>query len=255
MEYLPNIDYKYWIGKTQGGESKKRSTSIAHMVTSLTNRGILKPGNLLYDTVFDPAGKRKSMQDIWSSAKKLAQDMDLDWDNNKEKLLAIFDAIQLWGGKAGRNIYLNKNKTKGKADIITRDDWENWLPTYYEGVKLAKDNKLVDALRKWSEIDNLGISFTTKHLGFWANSPIYDTRMSRMIFGKNPNEKDYDDYLQALKKIADREGVDDIFKIEQALFTFSQNYFDNSLKKLEFDGKDKKDETEAKKILQLRASK
>jgi hypothetical protein len=247
---LPNIDYNYWLSKS-GGNTTKREVSTKTIRTLLTNMGYIKPDGLLYDLVYDPENRAKSIKGIWDSAKEIAKDLNINDSNNDEKLIALFDAIQLWGGKGGRTIYNKKNN----KNLFFRDDIETWLPLYRQGVDYAMNNKLEDALKVWLKIPQLDIPFASKHLGFWASSPIYDTRMSRMIFGKLPRPNHYNEYVSVLKQISDKVGIENIFDIEQALFTFSDNYFDNKLTKIVLNSSDKTDENEALRILKIRTNK
>lgn len=245
MYYIPKIDYKYWLSKSETEETSGRSSSIQGIITNLTNKGYIKPGNILYDLVYTSDQKRKPMQDIWNDAKKIST--DLGSFENDDKLLAIFDAIQIWGGRMGKGMYV----MKGKNGIPTREEWKEWLPLYREAINLATMNQPGNALKILDNINQFGISFATKHLGFWADYPIYDTRMSKMIFGKNPNVKDYDNYVNILSKISTDEGIN-TFEVEQALFTFSLNYFDNNLKKMNIKLQYSTDIDEAIKIFNFR---
>lgn len=126
--YSPNIDYKYWY-KDSGFFDKEVDDAI---ITNLTRKGYLQPDTLAYELIFDKIegddkGKKKTMNQVWASAKELANTLDLDLNDEDEKLLALFDAIQVWGGKTARNPYVmptldkkKEPKTPSKRVIIPK---------------------------------------------------------------------------------------------------------------------------------------
>lgn len=247
--YIPKIDYKYWVDK-----SKENKDINKNIITVLKNKGFMPDGSLLHNMVFDEEGHRKDMSSIWKSAQDLAQDLDLDVD--KDKMLLIFDAIQVWGGKMGRSPY-KRSGTGKNADLISREKWyENgYDKLYLQGAKLAREGKYVESLKTFNQIPGMGTNFSTKHLGFWGNAPILDTRIARLLYGKMADAEMYGEYIEGLNKAASQVGVKDAFEIEQALFAFSQNYFNNPLTKMTWkEGDDSTDKEEAEKIFNMRVN-
>jgi hypothetical protein len=247
--YIPKIDYSYWLNK-----AKAKKDINKNIITALTNKGFIPDGSLLHNMIFDEEGHRKDMSSIWKSAQDLAKDLDLDID--KDKMLLIFDAIQVWGGKMGRSPYKKSGRGKN-ADLISREKWyENgYDKLYLQGAKLSREGKYVEALKVFNEIPGLSTNFSTKHLGFWGNAPILDTRIARLLYGKMADAEMYGEYIEGLGKVASQVGAKDAFEVEQALFSFSQNYFDNPLTKITWkEGDDDTDKEEAENILSMRGS-
>ena len=249
--YIPKIDYSYWIDK-----SKEKKDINKNIITTLKNKGFMPDGSLLHNMIFDEEGHRKDLSSIWKSAQDIAQDLDLDID--KDKMLLIFDAIQVWGGKMGRSPYKRSGKGKN-ADLISREKWyENgYDKLYLQGVKLAREGKYVESLKTLNQIPGMGTNFSTKHLGFWGNAPILDTRLSRLVYGVDSDSIPYEEYIEGLDKVASQVGLNNAFEVEQALFAFSQNWFSNELTKWAIDTEPKnhtteKDKDEAVKIFNMR---
>lgn len=247
--YIPKIDYNYWLKK-----AKAKKDINKNIITALTNKGFIPNGSLLHNMIFDEEGHRKDMSSIWKSAKDLSQDLDLDID--KDKMLLIFDAIQVWGGKMGRSPYKKSGRGKN-ADLISREKWyENgYDKLYIQGAKLARERKYVEALEVFNQIPGLSTNFSTKHLGFWGNAPILDTRIARLLYGKMADAEMYGEYIEGLEKVASQVGATDAFEVEQALFAFSSNYFDNPLTKINWkEGDDNTNKEEAENILSMRVN-
>jgi len=143
--------------------------------------------------------------------------------------LRIFDLIQGWGGRTGRNPYA---QPKG---AVARDQWggyHGWLAHYKKGATRALTGNRQDALNSLKNIPQVGESFATKHLYFWGlggghHFPIYDTRMKTLLFFDEPQGASYDRYLQKLAELAARQKNTNAVTVEKALFAFSSNYFPN----------------------------
>ena len=74
------------------------------------------------------------------------------------------------------------------------------------------------------KIHGIGTSFATKHLRFWGNKPILDTRIRALLYlGK---EIEYSKYLLDLDKLSQQFDLS-VMDIEKALFAFSMNYYTN----------------------------
>ena len=137
--------------------------------------------------------------------------------------IKVFDLIQLWGGGMG---------VKGFYYSGMREDLHSWLPLYLDFInKLDREENSLEAIRaalhNLLEIKGIGMSFGTKHLKFWAKLPIFDDRISLLLYSKKC--KKVDDYLKFLTDIHLISEVStlSVLEVERSLFAFSQNYFKN----------------------------
>jgi hypothetical protein len=138
-------------------------------------------------------------------------------------LTQIFHYIQLWGGQTGRNVYV----MNGGFD-------KNFSPTSYSRIinkviqanpgSLCQDLKEIEKL--CSGINQLGVSFATKHMRFWAmygNSkvelPILDRVIATKLYGRDSyaNWKNYCSYAQQMQQEAQRLGTS-VSILERSLF-------------------------------------
>jgi len=137
-------------------------------------------------------------------------------NNNDELLKKIFIYIQLWGGNAGRNIFLQSGGFEHNFNI----------KIYKKFVKLTINSEFNNARIRLNKMTQIGTAFSTKHLHFWSNTeaPIYDSIISKIVFGrKNPNNKaDYPRYMTALYDLAEEEGPNVTSSIiERSIFNWS----------------------------------
>ena len=153
-------------------------------------------------------------------------------------LLIIFDLIQAWGGRTGRNPYVLKGAPRINKQELFATTYRSAIQMLFE-INMESDYEL-DVLpikKKIEELPQVGESFSTKHLSFWSrflkdcpNLVIYDTRMREIIKaankGKNINNIKYKDFIDALKDAKEALGLD-INEMERAIFAFSSNYFSN----------------------------
>lgn len=156
--------------------------------------------------------------------------------------------------------YLKEEETPKQNDTwIPREKWvEKGLnKIYLDAVKLSRKGDVDAAVNKFAELKMVGVSFATKHLAFWVDNvatPVYDTRIARMLMGKKPMVKDYNSFREWASDLAPKVGLKDGIEVEKALFAFSNNYFDNDLKKFEKEFQVDIDKDEAQKIFDLRVN-
>jgi hypothetical protein len=171
-------------------------------------------------------------------------------EGDDKKFLEIFLMIQTWGGGTGKGP-ITSYTDQSKADSWTEEDGydrvinqaHRWIPFYIEGVNQIKNNKSNEGIKTFVEkIPQLGVSFATKHAQIWGeyfNSkgskidvvPIFDTRISTMILGVNPNsngatEKMAKIYSYIASNVDSAKGLA-FSKIEKALFGFSNTFYNN----------------------------
>jgi len=155
-----------------------------------------------------------------------------------EDLLIIFDLIQGWGGRMGRNPYVFQNAPRiNKSELFASIYRESVEMLYQLNVIEDYEKNIAPIKNKFEELPQVGESFSTKHLSFWSrflkNCPelvIYDSRMKNLIEAANKDvdktEITYNDFYTALKNNENELGLD-INNLERAIFGFSLNYFLN----------------------------
>jgi len=121
---------------------------------------------------------------------------------NEARLAEIFHMVQLWGGRAGRNIYLQG----GGFD-------SNWKHAAYQEFVAASvtpdlgekpDPRVLPLIEAARKMRQFGVAFATKHARFWAQAaivkalPIYDRIMAHGSMGIEPKWNDYVRYVDEM---------------------------------------------------------
>lgn len=138
----------------------------------------------------------------------------------KKPAIDTFDLIYVWGGTPRRGPYSNPIPRKNESD---------WVPIYEEFIQLVDTGEIAAAVEKVNSITGMMMAYGTKHLKFWGGYPIYDARMSALLYqNRSPKNKgiDYINYHDDIKTIGSAYKLN-VAHMEQALFAFSQNYFMN----------------------------
>ena len=146
---------------------------------------------------------------------------------NGEGLESIFHRIQIWGGSTGRNIYV-------KEPLFV---WERVAPHYHELVQACMAIREIThasllgfgvAVTHFkATVDNIGISFITKHTRFWLHCslgnnalPIYDSRMATHVMGRRTvSDNDLIRYWEAMYQKAQDENIS-LDQLERHLFVY-----------------------------------
>ena len=229
--YISKINFDYWKNKNAYYSKTSLSPSMQASLKIIQGQGYL--------TSFYP----KNAYEIISKIENEIEQFDFKNPDFK-KLAIIFDLIQAWGGRQGRQPYI--------AAYKSRDKFEDWKLIYIESCKLCVGKMPEQALKKLVEIKGMGIPFATKHIRFWGKFPILDTRLSLILTGAK-NFNDYNKFLSMLKELAATWNCDST-EAEKAIFAFSQHYFPNeklTLKQMNFD--EDMDILIAKKISKLKS--
>ena len=136
----------------------------------------------------------------------------------------------------------------------TRFELDAWLPQYLSFISSVsqKDQQNTTSisvgLTKLLEIHGLGMSFATKHLRFWSDLPIFDDRISLLLYAKKAKRVEhYLKFLLDISNIAKNTGLS-ITTVETSLFAFSQHYFANDKLKIVAGSTHDKDYEIARKI-------
>jgi hypothetical protein len=242
---FPRINYTYWCQKN---EYFSDTPLIATIRIGLDHA---RKGGLI-DAILKHADiqTNKNLVDLIDSKIKEHQSIDNFKD---DELMVIFDLIQGWGGKSGRNIYVQPK------DNPTRKSHPQLSKTYRKAIGYCISGDYQLALKEVTSIPNIGESFATKHIFFWSEFgpcckaiPIYDTRIKTLLFLKSTSSATYDDYVKTLDEKAKELSMTSAL-VERALFAFSQNYFPNGKLVIKENISDKTDIEEAMKLQALSA--
>lgn len=158
----------------------------------------------------------------WQNAqlKKLALEISelitgFSTNPSDDNLIRIFLLIQLWGGNAGRTIFVRGNGWKKNFKV----------DCYRESIGLIQRGKYVEALTLMNSMYGINTAFSTKHIHFWslASAPIYDSIIAEIVFGDLVKEKDYQIYLNSMDALIAELGVSSISRstIERNLFNWA----------------------------------
>ena len=128
-------------------------------------------------------------------------------------LKRIFVRIHLWGGNAGRSVFIRNGgfEKNFNADI------------YIRSIIACKSGDYYNALKILNKIKFVSTAFSTKHIHFWSleKAPIYDSIIAAVVFGESSvKEKDYERYLHVLGLLAEYENST-LSKIERNLFNWA----------------------------------
>lgn len=139
------------------------------------------------------------------------------------KLIVIFHHIQFWGGRMGKNIYVKNGGFGNNFNSKTYEIIVGKIISLKQG-KLPEDlNEMVGLFKS---IDQLGVSFSTKHLKFWslyANQekielPVLDSILTiRLLYKCNPTWKDYYPYVKQMQEEAKKRSIS-VTVLERALY-------------------------------------
>jgi hypothetical protein len=193
-----------------------KRTTIKAAFTNISNCGA---GHFINDLDWDPRGdilwQNQTLQLIADLIKNLITEY---YHQPNDKLLTkVFVLIQLWGGNAGRQVFVNGNGWVQNFNINE----------YKKAIKLVESNLYKEAIQVINKgIYGLSTSFSSKHIHFWSygKAPIYDSIISKIVFGtKEPRLNDYNEYLNALDGIIEKIGNPNISRnsIERNLFNWA----------------------------------
>lgn len=191
-------------------------STIKAMATNLRNNGY---GKLVEDLL----GNQIDLRSIESLEERILEKVELyTKDQNDKALTEIFHAIQLWGGKEGRYIYV---RGEGFDDNFNLESYRKLV----EGCTAGDLDQIIKSVSIFDkEVKYIGISFITKHVRFWSSMnqktnmlPIYDKIMAQGVMNVDaPKYKDLKVYWDNMRKAAADRRVD-INDLERSLF----NYF------------------------------
>lgn len=139
-------------------------------------------------------------------------------EQNDQLLLKIFIWIQLWGGNAGRSIFIRGQGWPGNFE----------LQKYKAAINFILSKQYMDGLKILNTLFGLNTAFSTKHIHFWSDraAPIYDSLIAAIIFGRNKNQvrhNEYSLYMDSLDTLINKLGGNGITRssIERSLFNWA----------------------------------
>jgi hypothetical protein len=205
--YIPNINFKYWLGKWNWEGTH----------TVYTNK------NLKRYSDFNGSVKQCSKEII-----KLVSQSNL----SDAEILKVIDLINHWGGKTSRQFY---SRNKKNNFLSPRDKIQSNLDIYKKSINLAKTNS-EKAFSEFCKIESIGPSFSGKHAMFWSkyNLIILDNKIAGCFGYTSPNQllknHTYKELLESIKLIMINNKLSSPTDIERALFCFHNNFFLNDNK-------------------------
>ena len=204
---LIKINFDYWRYRNTYYEDIPLNESMKAGLKIIKNNGFL--------ISFNPKSAKE-----WTN--RIEKEIALfDFNRpNYHKLAEIFDLIQGWGGKMGKTPYVRPAKNP------PRNNFEFWKLLYLSGCSFAQKKLPEESLTALLKINGIGKSFATKHMKFWGDLPILDTRISLILKGSD-NWNNYKDFLSILDEFSSTWGCT-IAEAERAIFAFSQAYFNNT---------------------------
>jgi hypothetical protein len=213
ISILMKLNFNHWKEQNKYYSGDEFPKSMQTMLKTIKKHGLLPD--------FSPESASDIVNEIGLSIKKFDPNCP-----DYELLEYIFDLIQAWGGRMGRNPY----------DIQkSRIQFDEWRENYLDGAKSALANKPTHALESWFKIKGIATSFGTKHLKFWSSNkfPVIDARISLLLCGseelnKKKDPQVYSTFLNILETLAKQFNTTNINDVEKALFAFSSHYFFNN---------------------------
>lgn len=240
---FPSINYTYWCQKNEYFSDTPLIDTIKIGLDHARKGGLIDA--VLKNSTIQT---NKNLVDLIES--KINEHPSIE-DFSDGQLMLIFDLIQGWGGKTGRNIYVQPKNNP------TRLSHSQLPTTYRKAIGHCISGDYQSALKEITSIPNLGESFATKHIFFWSEFgpsrkalPIYDTRIKTLLFLKSTAAATYDVFVKTLNEKAKELSMAPAL-VERALFSFSQNYFPNGKLLINDILHDRTDLEEAKKLQEL----
>lgn len=222
MCVFPNIQYANNYIPLHGDNVNSLPPSPKGMYSILLNKGIIDEHFL--DGI-------NNMTDLEATIFNLID----HYPENNTSLERIFHLIQIWGGRAGRKIYIDQGF-----------NWEEIEPCYrifidfFRSIDTLSEETLEQACEMvntfWESLHGAGysgmaVAFITKHSRFWMHRnmsdnmlPIYDSTFSENVMqkGKTAYCRHLPAYWKGMIDKAEKEHVS-LTSLERQLF----NYFNN----------------------------
>lgn len=193
----------------------RRTTTLKAAYTNITkNHQLMKYfAELKWDTLGDINWQNQMLNTLSENIFSMIANWKDSKQNDDELLKKIFLYIQLWGGNTSRGFFTNNGGFEN-----------NFSNEYYKnGSKLSIANN-IDSLSSFLQLNQVGISFATKHMFFWSNKqlPIYDNIIAMLLFGRRPgnNVNHYSQYIGLLNNLGEEHQMESHI-IERSIFNWA----------------------------------
>lgn len=210
--HFPELDYSNEL-EPVNDDTSDFSPSAKAMITLLTSRGLVSEG--LFDGFVND-------DDI----EKAALDRILSYSEG-ESLEDIFHLIQIWGGRAGRGIYImDKEYSWMKIESFYKSLVDTCLDV--SEIDEISIERMVKAVRDIDKsVKHFGIAFITKHTRFWLYRtlgrnalPIYDSIMANTVMRKPAVEgKHLGEFWRVMHKKSLQLNID-LMPLERQIFKY-----------------------------------
>jgi hypothetical protein len=214
---LPNEVVKQRNSQLLLADDKRLRRSIKAMKTTLKRVGLSSVANVLPETHDGLLPQRHEAleADILRSMKSyLSQPHDAE-------LVQVFHLVQLWGGIAGRNIYVMDG---GFESNFRLESYRDFALAAISSLNLTE--KVAELIDSCGKIRHFNVSFATKHACFWARAtsapplPIYDNLMAAGCLGyRTATWQRYASYHQGMEETAHEHNMD-LRSLERIAFAF-----------------------------------
>ena len=203
---FPNIDY------SKESPLDLKSSTIQAAYTTIVN----KLGESFVD---DLEWKDKNTDNWHIETLKMLSDSIHELINfyrkspSPELLKKIFVRIHLWGGNAGRQVFVRNGGFEVNFDS----------KTYLKSLDECEKGNYLESLRIMNRLKFVNTAFSTKHIHFWSNgkAPIYDSIIAGVVFGlSDVRESDYSRYLSVINSLAKDKNTTP-FAVERNLFNWA----------------------------------
>lgn len=193
------------------------SKSVKSMITLLSKRDDIS--NELKE-LFDGFKKDDDVEDVVLKR--------IENYNPGDDLQEIFHLIQVWGGMAGRGIYIFNG---GFNWSKIREPYEELINCCLDvkDIELESLNRIIYAIDKFCKsVSNMNIAFITKHTRFWLRKtlkdnalPIYDRIMAVWVMRKSePQIKDLAEYWKVMISKAESLSIG-LVPLERHIFRYA----------------------------------
>lgn len=203
---FPNIDYSKEL------PLDLKSSTLQAAYTTIVN----KLGKAFVD---DLKWKDKNINNWHIETLKMLSDSINELINSYRKspspelLKKIFVRIHLWGGNAGRGVFVQN----GGFEMNFSSE------LYLKSIDECEKGNYIESLRIMNKLKYVNTAFSTKHIHFWSNgkAPIYDSIIAAVVFGTSDvKEGHYSKYLAVINSLAKEKNTTS-FAIERNLFNWA----------------------------------
>ena len=240
---VPEIDFKHWydVNQKAGDTSQQRVKRIIRAIIRKYNNNRASIDEIIHS---NNISREKALPYFIDDENEIKRLLEIKYNKLEEEivklideyeftkpndlnLLKIFDLIQIWGGtQGGRNFYVFRN-------MQIRINFEQWIDHYRNGI-LAASERSINSYSIIMEIEQIAISFGSKHVSFWSRKSgnkdcllVIDNKIAGTTGNNRPSIDIIEKIVNDIHYFANDSIEFDPHQIEKALFSFHAHYFDN----------------------------